>query len=299
MAHIRSIKPEALKDADLWDLEVETGLPIFRAFAGLWCQADREGRFKWKPRELKIEVLPFWDGDFGEVLDALARAGFVRRYEVDGRVYGHVRSFLDHQRPNAREAKSKIPPPPVDACTETHVHAGAEHPPKHTTHVTRGDPARGEGNKERNKEGNDASRARDAQEPRPELFHAAYQRVTGNTDLSPDPSQWRSWQLDAVRTMQEWARGTGAEHAAKVEAELRRLKAADAAGDGWLAKQGLGVWVKRLGVGAQPGSSVTASPEIFRAPAPPTEAEKAENAAAARDARARFQAARRPGGAPS
>jgi hypothetical protein len=82
-AHIRSVKPEALTDEALWDLEVETGLPIFRAFVGLWTQADREGRFEWRPRPLKAAVLPYWDGDMAGVLDALEGAGFLVVSEID------------------------------------------------------------------------------------------------------------------------------------------------------------------------------------------------------------------------
>lgn len=111
---IRTIKPEAFTDEDLWDLEVETGLPIFRAFTGLWCYADREGRFEWRPRPLKAAVLPYWDGDVAAVLDALERGGFIRRYVVDGVTYGFIPGFLKHQAVGAREAKSVLPPPPSD-----------------------------------------------------------------------------------------------------------------------------------------------------------------------------------------
>lgn len=115
MSRIRSIKPDAGKDAALWDAEVETGLPLFRAFSMLWCQADREGRFEWKPRELKVECLPYWDGDFSRVLDALAARGFIVRYEVDGRSYAYIRNFLKHQFINGKEPKSRLPAPPKSA----------------------------------------------------------------------------------------------------------------------------------------------------------------------------------------
>jgi len=119
---IRTIKPEAFLDEELWDLEVETGLPIFRGFVGLWTQADREGRFEWRPRALRAAILPYWDGDFSRVLDACATRGFVQRYTVDGREFGAVRSFTRHQAINNREDASCIPPPPdfnADAGTST------------------------------------------------------------------------------------------------------------------------------------------------------------------------------------
>jgi hypothetical protein len=122
MSRIRSIKPEAFTDEKLWDAEAECGLPLFRAFPGLWTQADREGRFEWRPRVLKAAILPYWEGDFATVLDVLERHGFVASYEVDGRRYGVVLNFLKHQYVNTREAKSKLPCPP------TCVHVRAPEP---------------------------------------------------------------------------------------------------------------------------------------------------------------------------
>jgi hypothetical protein len=64
MARIRTIKPEFFRHADLYEAEKETGLPLRLAFAGLWTAADREGRFKWRPRELKLDCLPHDEVDF-------------------------------------------------------------------------------------------------------------------------------------------------------------------------------------------------------------------------------------------
>jgi hypothetical protein len=119
---IRSVKPEVLTDEDLWDLGQRTGFPIYQGYQGLWLYADREGRFEWRVRPLKSLILPYWEGDFSLLLDALAEAGFVQRYEVDGKTYGHVRTFGKHQTPNAREPESTIPAPPsARARTCTHV----------------------------------------------------------------------------------------------------------------------------------------------------------------------------------
>jgi hypothetical protein len=112
---IRTIKPEVLKDEELWDLGVETGLPVYQAFTGLWCYADSAGRFEWRPRALKAEILPYWEGDFSRVLDALTTRGFLVRYACSGRVYGLVRTFQRHQVINNREAASEIPAPTHEA----------------------------------------------------------------------------------------------------------------------------------------------------------------------------------------
>lgn len=111
----------------LFDLEHESGLPVRLAFAGLWCVADREGRFLWRPRTLKVAIMPHDVIDFGAVLDALERGGFVARYAVDGAEYGYVPTIKNHQVFNQREAASAIPPPPARECTDVHVHSEATH----------------------------------------------------------------------------------------------------------------------------------------------------------------------------
>lgn len=112
MARIRTIKPEAFLNEDLWDLAEDTGLPVFQAYVGLWTQADRQGRFEWKPRRLKAAILPYWDDDFSRVLDALTTRGFLVRYACQGREFGAIPTFTKHQVINNRESDSSIPPPP-------------------------------------------------------------------------------------------------------------------------------------------------------------------------------------------
>lgn len=110
----RLVKPEIHSDAELWDAEEETHLPLFRAFVGLWNFADREGRFVWKPRQLKALILPFWAGDFSRVLDALATRHFIVRYTSGTSAFGVIRTFRRHQSINGRESPSELPPPPDD-----------------------------------------------------------------------------------------------------------------------------------------------------------------------------------------
>lgn len=111
MARIRTIKPDFFKHEDLYDLEVETGLPVRVAFAGLWTCCDREGRFEWRPRALKTDILPYDEVDFSRVLDALTTRGFVQRYASNGKEYGCVPGFSRHQVINNREKPSDIPEP--------------------------------------------------------------------------------------------------------------------------------------------------------------------------------------------
>lgn len=114
MARIRTIKPEFFLHEELYDSEAATGLPLRLAFAGLWTQADREGRFVWRPRKLKTQILPYDDIDFDLVLDALHRFGFIAKYTVDGEAFGYIPSWSNHQTVNVREPESKIPAPQDD-----------------------------------------------------------------------------------------------------------------------------------------------------------------------------------------
>lgn len=111
MARIRTIKPSFFRHSDLFDAERESGLPLRVAYAGLWTAADREGRFKWDERELKLDCLPFDDVDFSRVLDALATRGFIKKYASSGKEYGFIPSWSEHQVINNREADSKLPQP--------------------------------------------------------------------------------------------------------------------------------------------------------------------------------------------
>ena len=118
MGRIRTVKPDLFTHSDLFDAEKETGLPLRLAFIGLFTCCDREGRFKWKPRELKIAVLPYDDVDFSRVLHALHTRGFLVRYACQGREFGAIPTFSDHQVINNRESASKLPDPMVSEVLE-------------------------------------------------------------------------------------------------------------------------------------------------------------------------------------
>jgi hypothetical protein len=111
MGRIRTVKPELFKHEDLFDLERDTGLPIRVAFTGLFTCCDKEGRFKWRPRTLKLDVLPHDELDFSRVLDALATRGFVIKYACNGEEFGFIPTFKKHQIINNRESESDLPVP--------------------------------------------------------------------------------------------------------------------------------------------------------------------------------------------
>lgn len=137
---IRSIKPEFFLHDRLFEAERAEGLPLRLAFIGLWCAADREGRFAWEPRRLGAVILPYDGVDFSRVLDALVTRGFLVRYTSDSRELCFIPSFLRHQVINNRESPSVLPPPSepdamglatratrvADACPTPLVHAQGE-----------------------------------------------------------------------------------------------------------------------------------------------------------------------------
>ena len=109
---IRTIKPEFFLHEELAELDAETRL----AFIGLWCAADRKGRFEWRPKKLKAQILPYSETDFSRVLDALVTRGLLVKYASSDREFGWIPGFTKHQVINNRERGSEIPPAPEDAC---------------------------------------------------------------------------------------------------------------------------------------------------------------------------------------
>lgn len=116
MARIRSLKPEFFTDEDMAALH-----PLHRlAFEGLWCHADKAGRLEDRPARLKVQILPYDDVEFREVLDALVAARFVQRYVgPDGKPLLQIRTFEKHQRPRPDEPDSQLPEPPRLPPTDT------------------------------------------------------------------------------------------------------------------------------------------------------------------------------------
>lgn len=181
MARIRTVKPALFKHEELFDAEVETGLPLRLAFIGMWTVCDKAGRFKWKPRSIKSDVLPFDDCDFEAVLDALAYYGFIVKYEVDRKAYGCVPSWLEHQNCNAREAESALPGPSegeqVHAC-EKQVHA-------HDLHVGKGSEGKG---RERNNKDFDEQSSPKSSRDYPEWFDEFWQEAKVCFDQIKSPA---------------------------------------------------------------------------------------------------------------
>lgn len=106
MARIRSIKPEFFVDEELQDLEAANpGAYCMLVFAGLWGHCSKTGVFEYKPRVLKLSILPFLNFVLADTLALLETAGFIRRFCADGKEYGYIPGFEKHQRISGKEAQ--------------------------------------------------------------------------------------------------------------------------------------------------------------------------------------------------
>jgi hypothetical protein len=196
---IRTIKPEFFHHEGLFDLERETGLPVRVAFAGLWCAADREGRFKWEARRLGVQILPYDQVDFARVLDALTTRGFIRRYASGTGTFGVIPSFLDHQVINNREKDSELPEPLeyLDPDASVTREPRVDHAGK----------AEGKGKEGKGKEGNMEGRVPDASSlyllTQFDQFWAAYPKKTGRGDAEKSWARMRP-PLDDVLDALGW-----------------------------------------------------------------------------------------------
>jgi hypothetical protein len=112
MARSRGIKPSIFKNEVLGVAD-----PLYTLlFEGLWCLADREGRLEDRPLRIKAEVFPYRDGiDINAMLNWLQAAGFIRRYEAEGKKCILVCEFVKHQNPHKNEAPSELPAPMAEA----------------------------------------------------------------------------------------------------------------------------------------------------------------------------------------
>lgn len=100
----RNIKPGFFENEFLAELPFETRL----LFAGLWCYADRDGRFECRPKKIKIKIFPYDNVDITVNLRLLNDHGFITLYSVDDVEYGQVNNFNEHQSPHHTEKASKI-----------------------------------------------------------------------------------------------------------------------------------------------------------------------------------------------
>lgn len=88
-------------------------------FAGLTLYCDRDGKFEWRPKRIEAVLFPY-DIPCGidNLLGELVSSRLIARYSVNGKDYGIIPTFLDHQNPHKNEKKSIIPDPLSDPLPE-------------------------------------------------------------------------------------------------------------------------------------------------------------------------------------
>lgn len=107
MARARNIKPSFFQNEELGELD-----PLVRLFfVGLWTIADYRGCVEFRPKRLKVQLLPYDNCDTEALANNLEKSGFVQSYSVAGQRYLKIINFEKHQNPhkNEREAGSEIP----------------------------------------------------------------------------------------------------------------------------------------------------------------------------------------------
>lgn len=107
MARSRNIKPSFFTNEQVAD-----NCPLGRLlFIGLWTEADFNGNIEWKPRTLKVKLLPFDECDLEKLAINLDNSGLIRFYSVAGRTYLNIPEFKKHQNPhkNEKEKGTEIP----------------------------------------------------------------------------------------------------------------------------------------------------------------------------------------------
>lgn len=107
MARARNIKPGFFRNDELAELPVLDRL----AFIGMWTIADFRGCIEYRPKMLKVQILPYDDCDMDLIAINLDKARFIRFYSVQGKRYIKIVNFEKHQNPhkNEKEAGSNIP----------------------------------------------------------------------------------------------------------------------------------------------------------------------------------------------
>jgi hypothetical protein len=108
VARSRNIKPGFFTNADLSDCDPLAHL----LFAGLWVLADKAGRLRDRPKQIKGEIMPHRECDVDQLLDQLATVDepFIHRYEVESVRYIQIVNWEKHQSPHHTEKDSVIPP---------------------------------------------------------------------------------------------------------------------------------------------------------------------------------------------
>ncbi|MBF3778990.1 hypothetical protein ISJ10_09270 [Burkholderia pseudomallei] len=129
MSHIRTIKPQFFTSEDV----VELSLGARLLYIAMWCEADREGRFVWRPKTFKMRYFPADDLDTSVLAGELVDRGLMVLY---GDGYAYIPTFAKHQHINPRESASILPIPPHASITRASRVHGASATRDHTSNTS-------------------------------------------------------------------------------------------------------------------------------------------------------------------
>jgi hypothetical protein len=109
VARSRNIKHAFFTNDELAEIK-----PLGRLlFIGMWTLADFKGDLEYRPKRLKVELLPYDNCDINGLVEDLHESRFIAIYHDQGKPYIHISNFTKHQNPHPNEKKkgSKIPSP--------------------------------------------------------------------------------------------------------------------------------------------------------------------------------------------
>lgn len=126
MARIRSIKPEFWGDRKLASLSRDARL----LYVALWNQADEWGRVQGDTRWIKGHCFPY-DDDLNlqaieGLIDELAAASRVQKYQHEGDPYLFLPKLAGHQRLEPSKVPSRLPEPPDLSVKEPPAESDAD-----------------------------------------------------------------------------------------------------------------------------------------------------------------------------
>lgn len=105
MARIRSIHPGLFTDEAFVSLH-----PLARLLLlGIWTEADDHGVFEWKPLQIKMRVMGGDNADAAALMNDLAAADTIKKFEIEGKQYGLIRNFCRYQRPKKPAYRHPFP----------------------------------------------------------------------------------------------------------------------------------------------------------------------------------------------
>ena len=115
MARARNIKPAFFTDEVIADND-----PLGRLlYMGLWTIADFNGNLEWRPKRIKIQLLPYDDCDLEKLANNLDKSRLVTFYSVSDKKYLHIENFSKHQNPHPNERKKGSDIPLMSQVTDS------------------------------------------------------------------------------------------------------------------------------------------------------------------------------------